>query len=69
MNTFNIGDKVWVETSEHSASRATINHINGNCYYVYFIDHSNRQHSGEGTMGVPILEHKIQPIDYIGWDK
>lgn len=66
---FEIGDIVWVETSEHSASRARINHINGDSYYVYFIDHTNHQHNGEGTQGVPVLKRQIQPLDYIGWHK
>jgi hypothetical protein len=68
-NKFEIGDLVWVETSDHSASRAIINYIEGDSYYVHFIDYTNRQHNGEGTKGVPILTKKIQPIDYIGWEK
>lgn len=69
IDKFVAGDTVWVETSPYSASRAIINHIEGDSYYVHFIDHTNNQHNGSGTQGIPILKKQIQPIDYIGWEK
>ena len=68
-NKFEVGDRVWVETTAHSASKAIINHIQGDSYYVHFIDHTNTQHNGSGTQGIPVLKKYIKPIDYIGWEK
>lgn len=66
---YQIGDTVWVETSAYSASRAKITFINGDSYYVQFIDRTNRQCNDINSNGVPVLKRQIQPIDYIGWEK
>lgn len=66
---YQIGDIVWIETSAYSASKARINCIKGDSYYVHFIDRSGRQHIDIDSQGVPVLKKQIQPIDYIGWEK
>ena len=66
---YQIGDIVWIETSAYSASRAKINYIQGDSYYVHFIDRTSRQHNDINSQGIPVLKKQIQPLDYIGWQK
>ena len=61
-----IGDMVWVETGEYSASRAIIVGYHNDGYYVNFIDRSGDQ---EEDHKFPVLSRQIKPIDYIGCEK
>jgi hypothetical protein len=61
-----IGDTVWVETGEYSASRATITGIHNDGYYVHFIDKTRYQ---DEDHHFPVLSKSVRPLDYIGWEK
>jgi hypothetical protein len=61
-----IGDRVWVETGEYSASRATIVGIHVDGYYVNFIDKTSDQ---EDNHSFPVLSRQVKAIDYIGSEK
>lgn len=61
-----IGDMVWVETTEYSASRARITGFHNDGYYVKFIDKTREQ--GD-TESYPVMSRSVKPIDYIGLEK
>ena len=61
-----IGDMVWVETGEYSASRARITGIHTDGYYVNFIDKTSYQ---DDNHNFPVLARAVRPLDYIGWEK
>lgn len=62
----NVGDMVWVETTEYSASRARITGTHTDGYYVNFIDKTSEQ---EPCHDYPVMSRKVKPIDYIGLEK
>lgn len=61
-----IGDTVWVETGEYSASHATIVGHHNDGYYVRFIHRTIYQ---DANHSFPVLSKYVKPIDYMGWDK
>ena len=61
-----IGDMVWVETTDYSASRARVTGITTDGYYVSFIDKTNDQ---EPCDSYPVMSKKVKPIPYIGLEK
>lgn len=63
---FDIGDKVWVQTTDYCASRAYITGVHQDGYYVSFVDKTSDQ---ESTAIFPVLERQVRPLDYIGWEK
>lgn len=63
---YKIGDLVWVQTTEYSASRAEITGLHSDGYYVKFMDKTNDQ---PYTESYPVMERSVQPIDYVGWEK